>query len=168
MTYSAVSADVVAGRKMEMKPIAQAQVNAAPALPSASGELRNPFVADGHDGYSFENPGGGKGDAEANEELRLDGTVLAGSLRFAIINGTRVMEGDFFRGLKLEKVEMSQVRLVGGKQETVLPLGIAKSDTIRPVETAALERKEGGGRDDARKDKPSARPQPGSASKERH
>lgn len=156
MTYAAISADVVTGRKIEMKPIPQAQVSVAPALPSASGELRNPFVAAGHDGYAFENPGG-KGGGDANEALRLDGTVLAGSLRFAIINGTRVMEGDFFRGLKLEKVEMSQVRLVGGKQEVVLPLGIAKSDAILPVETAALDRS--AERGDDRKTKPASRPE---------
>jgi hypothetical protein len=156
MTYSAISADVVAGRKLEMKPISQAQVSTAPALPSAAGELRNPFVADGHTGYSFENPLGGKGDAEDNAELRLDGTVLAGSLRFAIINGTRVMEGDFFRGLKLEKVEMSQIRLIGGKQEITLPLAIAKSDTIRPVETAAVDQAASRDRDDHRNAKSSA------------
>jgi hypothetical protein len=137
MTYASISAEVAGGRSTDLKPISQVQISVIPPLPSKEGEVRNPFVPDGHSDYAFVAGGSGaKGDGEDNSELRLDGTVLAGNMRFAIINGVRVMEGDFFRGLKLEKVEVSQVRMTGGKQERILPLSIAKSDSIRPMEVA--------------------------------
>jgi hypothetical protein len=41
-----------------------------------------------------------------------------------------VIEGDYFRGLRLTSVGPTQVTLTGEGQEVVLPLEIAKSDTI--------------------------------------
>lgn len=137
MTYSAVTAEVFGVSRADIRPISSSPPPAMPKLPSTERELRDPFVPEGSVAQILAAAASGK--AEKEEELRLEGTVVAGSLRFAIINGTRVMEGDFFRGMKLAKVETSQVRLVGGKQETIVPLGIAKSETIKPMESPATD-----------------------------
>lgn len=128
-TYSAITAEVLGVSRANIRPISTSAAPSMPKLPSAERALRDPFVPEGMVGEMVAAAAaGGK-----EEELRLEGTVVAGNLRFAILNGTRVMEGDFFRGMQLAKVEASRVRLVGGKEETVVPLGIATSDMIKPV-----------------------------------
>lgn len=130
-TYSAITAEVLGVSRANIRPISTSAAPSMPKLPSAERTLRDPFVPEGMVGEMVAAAAaGGK-----EEELRLEGTVVAGNLRFAILNGTRVMEGDFFRGMKLAKVETSHVRLVGGKEETIVPLGIATSDMIKPVES---------------------------------
>lgn len=130
-TYSAITAEVLGVSKTSIRPISSSAAPSMPQLPSAERDLRDPFVPEGMVAEILAAASaGGK-----EKELRLEGTVVAGNLRFAILNGTRVMEGDFFRGMRLAKVETSQVRLVGGKEETIVPLGIATSDMIKPVES---------------------------------
>ena len=138
MTWSSVTSTVASTKDTGLKPINVGQLATAPKMPSAEAELRDPFIPEGALSAGLA-PGSAAKTTEAkdNEPLHLDGTVLAGKLRFAVINGTRVMEGDFFRGLKLDKVEASRVVLSGGKQETILPLEIAKSDAIQPLTIAA-------------------------------
>lgn len=131
MTWSSVTSEVAALAPPQLKAINVGQLATAPKLPSADQELRDPFTPAGAASIAIAAAAGKKdGNEEKDRPLHLDGTVIAGKLRFAVINGTRVVEGDFFRGLKLERVEASRVVLTGGKQETVLPLEIAKSDEI--------------------------------------
>lgn len=131
MTWSSVTSEVAQLTPPQLKVINVGQIATAPKLPSAEQELRDPFTPGGAMSAALAATAGKKsGSEEKDQPLHLDGTVLAGKLRFAVINGTRVIEGDFFRGLKLERVEPSRVVLTGGKQETVLPLEIAKSDEI--------------------------------------
>lgn len=132
MTWSSVTSEVAQITPPPLKVINVGQIATAPKLPSAEQELRDPFTPDGAVSAAVAATAAGKksGNEEKDQPLHLDGTVIAGTLRFAVINGTRVTEGDFFRGLKLERVEASRVVLTGGKQETVLPLEIAKSDEI--------------------------------------
>jgi hypothetical protein len=132
MTWSSVTSEVAQLTPPQLKVVNVGQIPSAPKLPSAEQELRDPFTPEGAVSAALAATAAGKkgGNDEKNQPLHLDGTVIAGKLRFAVINGTRVIEGDFFRGLKLEKVEASRVVLTGGKQETVLPLEIAKSDEI--------------------------------------
>jgi hypothetical protein len=140
MTWAAVTGEVASLRGPALKPVNVGQLGSVPKLPSAETELRDPFTPEGALGTSaFTSATTGSKNAADNETrpLRLDGTVIAGTLRFAIISGERVMEGDYIRGLKLEKVETSRVVLTGGSKETVLPLQIAKSDEIPATGTAA-------------------------------
>lgn len=132
MTWSSVTSEVAQLAPPQLKAINVGQLGTAPKLPSADQELRDPFTPEGAASAAIAASAAGKktGSEEKDQALHLDGTVIAGKLRFAVINGTRVIEGDFFRGLKLEKVEASRVVLTGGKQETVLPLEIAKSEEI--------------------------------------
>jgi hypothetical protein len=132
MTWSSVTSDVGTATPPQLKAINVGQLASAPKLPSTDQELRDPFTPEGAVSAALAATAAGKkaGDAEKDQPLHLDGTVIAGKLRFAVINGTRVIEGDFFRGLKLERVEPSRVVLTGGKHETILPLEIAKSDEI--------------------------------------
>ena len=134
MTWASVTTDVTALAAPALKSINVGQIASAPSLPSAETELRDPFTPEGAISAAL----AAKGAAPKEEQpLHLDGTVIAGKLRFAVINGTRVTEGDFFRGLKLERVEATRVVLTGGKHETVLPLEVAKSDAIQPLAVSA-------------------------------
>ena len=137
MTYSSVSATAAANGGNDLKSVSVGQIGIAPRLPSADGTHRNPFVP---------RSGSGGGEpvadaaADANAEktdqpLHLDGTVIAGKARFAIINGQRVTEGDYFRRMRLTKVETTQVTLTGESEQVVLPLEIAKSDSIHAPAT---------------------------------
>jgi hypothetical protein len=154
MTWAAVTGEVASLRGPSLKPVNIGQLGSAPKLPSAETELRDPFTPEGALGSALAAATtGSKGAAEKeNQPLHLDGTVIAGTLRFAIISGERVMEGDYIRGLKLEKVETSRVVLTGGSKETVLPLQIAKSDAIRTTGTASAR----GGSETARHLAPTA------------
>jgi hypothetical protein len=161
MTYSSISAAMPPVRGVESKSVSVSQTP-MPKLPSAERELRNPFVPEGAAQALAAAAGAKAGAKEREEAMRLDGTVLAGKLRFAIINGTRVMEGDYFRGLKLTVVETSQVRFSDGKQESVLPLAITKSDAIKPMEPVAVDAKAtrsvAGDKDKAARNKPTTKP----------
>ena len=132
MTWSSVTSEVAVLAPPQLKAINVGQIATAPKLPSATQELRDPFTPEGAVSAALAAAASGKkgADAQKDQPLHLDGTVIAGALRFAVINGTRVTEGDFFRGLKLERVEATRVVLTGGKQETILPLQVAKSDEI--------------------------------------
>lgn len=137
MTWSSVTSEVAALGPPALKAVNVGQLSSAPKLPSATQELRDPFTPEGAVSAALAAAGAKDGARAEHQPLRLDGTVIAGKLRFAVINGTRVIEGDFFRGLKLERVEATRVVLTGGKQETILPLEIAKSDEIElPTATA--------------------------------
>src|SRR5262245_41710780 len=107
MTYSSISATAVAAKSPGPKSVSVGQIGAAPKLASAEAALRNPFVPK-------RGSGGGEALAERSDAakaekedqpLRLDGTAIVGHVRFAIINGVRVPEGDYFRGMRLNKVE---------------------------------------------------------------
>ena len=135
MTWSSVTSDVAVLKGPDLKSVNVGQIASAPKLPSADAELRDPFTPEGAVSLALATAGAAKKDGaeQDNSPLHLDGTVIAGKLRFAVINGTRVMEGDFFRGQKLERVEATRIVLTGGKTETILPLEIAKSDAIQPI-----------------------------------
>lgn len=141
MTWSSVTSNVAALKGAELKTINVGQLGTAPKLPSAATELRDPFTPEGAVSAALAAAAASarNGAAKEDQPLHLDGTVIAGKLRFAIINGVRVIEGDYFRGLRLEKVEVSRVTLKGGSKETVLPLEVAKSDAIEiAAPTAAV------------------------------
>jgi len=131
MTWSSVTGETASLRGPTLKPVNVGQFGSAPKLPSAQTELRDPFTPEGALSVALATAGSKDGAAKEDQPLRLDGTVIAGRLRFAIISGQRVMEGDYIRGLKLAKVETSRVVLTGGSKETVLPLQITKSDEIQ-------------------------------------
>jgi hypothetical protein len=139
MTYSSVQGTAVTGTAPALKSIPLGPIAAPPKLPSSEQKLRNPFVPrqGSHqaraDDVETESP------EKSDQPLQLNGTAMIGKTRFAIINGIRVIEGDYFRGLRLTAVGPTEVTLVGEGQEVVLPLEIAKSDRIRipsPLSTA--------------------------------
>lgn len=140
MTYSSITGTAAPDQTGDLKAIAVGQIGGAPKLPSAGGSIRNPFVP---------RSGAGGGDpaadatAAANPEkadqpLHLDGTVIAGKIRFAIINGKRITEGDYFRGMRLTKIDTTQVTLTGESEQVVLPLEIARSDGIHAPAAATI------------------------------
>ena len=130
MTYSSISGTAVAAKSANLKPVSIGQIGVGPKLPSADVELRNPFVPkSGSGGGEPLAEGAKESDPEKSKEpLRLDGTAIVGAIRFAILNGVRVPEGDYFRGMRLTKVEATQVTLTGESEQVVLPLEISRSD----------------------------------------
>lgn len=140
MTYSSVSAELASGKPTDLKTVSFSQIGAAPKLPSAEQKLRNPFVpARGTGAAAPLADAEGSTDPEKNNDpLRLDGTAMMGKIRFAIVNGVRVTEGDYFRGMRLTKVEATQVTLTSAEGvDQTLPLAIAKSDSIRAADREA-------------------------------
>lgn len=138
MTYSSVTGVAPPSTANESKGVAFSQLVAAPKLPSAETRLRDPFVPAGGTVSAEHVATEGKTDPDKSDEpLRLDGTAMMGRIRFAIINGIRVTEGDYFRGMRLTKVDATQVTLAAGDgPPEVLPLAIAKSDQIKIPEPA--------------------------------
>jgi hypothetical protein len=66
--------------------------------------------------------------AAAEPELTLNGTVITGRWRYAIIDGVRVIEGQQYLGLKLERVEADRVTLVASDGTPIeVGLEIAKA-----------------------------------------
>jgi hypothetical protein len=139
LTWASITTEIATSRAPAFKSVNVGQLTGAPKLPSAERELRDPFTPEGTVSAALASPGGKSGTPNEDLPLHLDGTVLAGKLRFAIISGTRVMEGDYIRGLRLVKVETNRVVLSGGKGDTVLPLEIVKSESIQPTTVAAAE-----------------------------
>ncbi len=97
---------------------------------------RDPFAPLAEDGSAIDTEGllgtllAGQQESVDEEEkpLRLDGTVILGSRRLAIINGTRVAQGENYLGLELTEVEVDRVRLKGFDGNVIdLYLEIAKS-----------------------------------------
>jgi len=67
------------------------------------------------------------GQAGANNAVHLNGTVVAGKWRMAIIDGTRVFEGQTYRGLLVKTVARDSVTLVNGEGKIIrLSLDIAE------------------------------------------
>ena len=133
MTYSSVSATAPGSTTTDAKGVSFSQLAPAPKLPSAEHKLRNPFVpARGTGAAAPLVDAEDSADPEKNNDpLRLDGTAMIGKIRFAIINGMRVTEGDYFRGMRLTKVEATQITLTSGEgADQIVPLTIAKSDKI--------------------------------------
>ena len=134
MTYSSVSATVAGPTTADVKSVSFSQLAPPPKLPSAEAKLRNPFVpARGTGAAAPLEDAEGSADPEKNHDpLRLDGTAMIGKIRFAIINGVRVTEGDYFRGMRLTKVDATQITLTSGDgADQTVPLAIAKSDKIQ-------------------------------------
>ncbi|RMD82106.1 MAG: hypothetical protein D6815_10025 [Candidatus Dadabacteria bacterium] len=70
---------------------------------------------------------------ESEKPLRLDGTVIIGRRRLAIINGTRVVEGDRYLGLELVRVDADRVVLEGfDGHQLELYLEVASPETALP------------------------------------
>jgi len=137
MTYSSVAATPAATGGSDLKSVSIGQIGIAPKLPSADGKHRNPFVprSGSGGGEPIADAAAGANPEKTDQPLHLDGTVIAGKIRFAIINGQRVTEGDYFRRMRLTKVETTQVTLTGDSEQVVLPLEIAKSDSIHAPAT---------------------------------
>jgi hypothetical protein len=131
MTYSSVQSTAVAGKAANLKSIPLGPITAPPKLPSSEAKLRNPFVPRHGAKPAHEDDAQNADPEKSDQPLHLNGTAMIGKTRFAIINGIRVVEGDYFRGLRLTAVGATEVTLVGEGQEVVLPLEIAKSDRIR-------------------------------------
>ncbi len=122
---------------------------------------RDPFAPLADDGSAISTEGllgtllAGQQEQTSDEEkpLRLDGTVILGPHRLAIINGTRVAQGETYLGLELTEVGADRVRLKGFDGNVIdLYLEIAKSDSkgavagaTKPKDAAGTKAKERGG-----------------------
>ncbi len=115
---------------------------------------RNPFAPTAEDGSSVGMEGllgtllAGEQQATESEKdkpLKLDGTVLFGSYKVAIINGTRIEQGGTYLGLRMEKVGVDHVRLRGFDGSPIdLYLEIAKSDDKKSGVVSGLQKQTGG------------------------
>jgi hypothetical protein len=128
LTWSAVSGEVAPAPAPKGTVISTASASKRPQIGALA---RNPFApaSQSSDGDSLAALDGEASDTEqANAPLKLDGTVVTGRWRMAIINGERVFEGQSFRGrLRLEKVTTNSVTLVSAIGEPIqLYLDIAR------------------------------------------
>lgn len=73
---------------------------------------------------------------EAELPLRLDGTVITARWRFAILNGDRVVEGQVYNGLKVERIEAERIVLSGGGETIDVNLEIARAVSPAPMPAA--------------------------------
>jgi hypothetical protein len=136
LTYSTVGGQLTTLRKLT----ANAAGSTSSLLrPEIAPLARNPF-APATDGPRID-PGllAAAEDGEEAPKLRLDGTVVAGRWRMAIINGQRVFEGQVVGMMRVQSVSTDAVTLLGPGGETVeLTLDIApaapvaKAGTIPP------------------------------------
>ena len=67
------------------------------------------------------------------EPLRLDGTVITGRWRFAILNGSRVIEGQLFRGHRFERIEPERLVLSRDGETVHVNLEIARAVAPQPL-----------------------------------
>jgi len=104
---AAAAVKAATSRKSKEVPIPDANTR-DPFTPVGSGGILAAVLADER----------GKAEAAKKEEaavddllLKLNGTVITSRWRFAIINGDRVVEGQKYMGLTVEKIEPERVRL---------------------------------------------------------
>jgi hypothetical protein len=77
---------------------------------------------------------------EVQQELRLNGTVIMGGWRMAIINGQRLHEGDEYDGMRLAAIARDKVIFVDRAGRNVfVRLDVAKSDEVEVARTAKQE-----------------------------
>ncbi len=125
----------------------QTATTAKRVTPTGDGKVRDPFTPVGAGagllGAILED--GAKAKTSEKEEspkpmLTLHGTVITGRWRFAIINGERVVEGQRYLGLKVERIEADRVTLVAS-DGTPLELGLEVAKAEPPpakVESAPV------------------------------
>jgi hypothetical protein len=136
LTWSAVSGGVASRPLATPNATSVASVTKRPQI----GELtRDPFARDASSLLSALGAAAGGEEGEGDDtQLHLNGTVLAGRWRMAIINGTRVFEGQTFRGMQLTKVASDAVTLRGATGEDVrLALEIAPAAPLAKAPGAA-------------------------------
>jgi len=114
---------------------------------TGDGKVRDPFTPVGAGtgllGAILDDGGKEKADERGQSPapmLTLHGTVITGRWRFAIINGDRVVEGQRYLGLKVERIEADRVTLVAS-DGTSLELGLEVAKAEPPpakVETAPV------------------------------
>jgi hypothetical protein len=122
----------------------QAIAPAKRARPAAGSEGRDPFhpVGAGSEGLLAALEGDAKGESsqpqdEEEPPLTLNGTVISGRWRYAIINGVRVIEGQHYLGLRLDRIEADRVTLVASDGTPIeLGLEIAKVQPPAKAEPA--------------------------------
>jgi len=73
---------------------------------------------------------------EAELPLRLDGTVITSRWRFAILNGDRVVEGQVYNGLTVERIEAERIVLSSDGETIDVNLEIARAVAAEPVPAA--------------------------------
>lgn len=71
--------------------------------------------------------------AQKSDPLRLDGTVITGRWRFAILNGSRVVEGQLFRGHRVERIEPERLVLSRDGETVHVNLEIARAVAPQPL-----------------------------------
>jgi len=132
LTWSAVGGEVALPQPTKSAAIVTTFASKRPQI----GELaRNPFAptSENSEGDALEGINGESSDPQqARAPLKLDGTVVTGRWRMAIINGERVFEGQTYRGrLRLQKVTTNSVTLVSATGEAVqLQLDIAPPQAL--------------------------------------
>jgi hypothetical protein len=144
LTYSTVGAGT--GLIGQMAPVMPAPVHKKHEVESVLDDSkRNPFdqaaTEDVTDLLAARLPGlsvaGGDKKDEAEQELRLNGTVIMGKWRMAIINGKRLNEGDEYDGMRLAAIARDKVIFVDRAGRNVfVRLDVARSDEIEATEKA--------------------------------
>ncbi len=155
LTYSTVQRGANLMRAVAATQAATAAKKAAPAVDRGEEEVRNPFSPVGKGAGVLNallgNVAAAEEDLEPGTEetgeplLTLNGTVITSRWRFAIINGERVVEGQRFLGLKVDRIEPERVTLSNVEGETLeLALEIAKVEGLEESTPGPTEDQEGG------------------------
>jgi hypothetical protein len=117
LTWSTVDGGAKVMRAAAAVKAATSKKRSEVALPSAT--TRNPFSPVGSGGFlaavlaeEREKAAATQAEEAADDILlKLNGTVITSKWRFAIINGDRVVEGQKYMGMTVEKIDPERVRL---------------------------------------------------------
>ena len=133
LTYSTMQRGITMARAVAAT---QAVMVGSRTMANSSGDenMRNPFSPVGAGGFvaaalrgHAEAKEGDADEEEAAPLLTLNGTAITSNWRFAIINGERIVEGQRYLGLRVEKIEPERVVLTDlDGIKTYLKLEIAK------------------------------------------
>lgn len=127
LTWSAVSGEVAPPPAPKEPAVTTSTASKRPQIGPLA---RNPFAPAGVGvaADDFAAVDGAAGDTQQGRApLRLDGTVVTGRWRMAIINGERVFEGQSYHGRRLENVTGDSVTLVPAAGEPLrLQLDVAR------------------------------------------
>ena len=134
LTWSAVSGtSTPAAQTDPASSISTVAVSKRPVIAKLS---RDVFSQEGY-GVTAGGTMSAPGQPGANNGVHLNGTVVAGKWRMAIIDGTRVFEGQTFRGFQVKTVARDSVTLVNAEgQPTVLSLDIAEPPALAALAKA--------------------------------
>lgn len=126
-------------------PARTAQLDAAASVSTAAAakrpvveKLSRDLFAEGAVSAAGSAAAAAPGRAGENHPLQLNGTVVAGKWRMAIIDGSRVFEGQRFRGFEVRSITRDGVTLVGPDAQVVrLSLDIAQPPPLAALAKTA-------------------------------